>query len=53
MIPHHSMALLASKIAKNNSSNENIKKLAKNIEETQMKEINVMKDYLNKSYILY
>jgi uncharacterized protein (DUF305 family) len=48
MIPHHSMALLTSSIAKNKASDNNIKELAKSIEENQTKEINLMKEYLNK-----
>jgi hypothetical protein len=47
MIPHHSMAILTSNKAKE-SSNNNIKELARNIEENQTKEINLMKEYLNK-----
>ena len=46
MIPHHSMALLTSNIAKNKTSNENVKKLATSIKENQTKEINLMKEYL-------
>ncbi len=48
MIPHHSMALLTSNIAKDKTDNKDIKELAKNIEENQTKEINLMKEYLNK-----
>ena len=47
MIPHHSMALLTSNIAKDKTSNDNIKELAKSIEETQTREIKLMKEYLN------
>ena len=45
MIPHHSMAILTSKHIQNRTKNPKIKELAKNILETQQKEIMLMKNY--------
>ncbi len=46
MIPHHSMALLTSGIAKNKANNNDVKQLATIIEDNQTKEIDLMNNYL-------
>lgn len=48
MISHHSTALTTSKIIYQRTNNENIKKLAKEIIDTQEKEIILMKSLLDK-----
>jgi uncharacterized protein (DUF305 family) len=53
MIRHHSTALTTSKIRINNSTDPNIKLLASNIYNTQIHEIEYMKNYLSSNLYEY
>lgn len=46
MIPHHSMALLTSGVAKHKASDPRVRELATTIEKTQTEEIKTMQAYL-------